>query len=140
MEIRQEVSSIFGQIVTESTDLITNRREIRTVVQVDAGQIIVLGGLIQDEVQRNDSGIPGLRRVPFAGRLFRSEGTSRRRTNLMVFLRPTIVNTPAQAQAVTQRQYDSVRAAPIDPGLLRQLEAEILRETPPQQSPQPEAP
>jgi len=128
LEIRQEVSSIFGQIVSSSTDLITNRREIQTVVQVDAGQIVVLGGLIQDEISRNDSGIPGLRRIPFAGRLFRSEGTSRRRTNLMVFLRPTIVNTSAQAADVTRRQYDAVRAADgLDPLVARQLQEEMSR-------------
>jgi general secretion pathway protein D len=141
LEIRQEVSSIFGQIVSESTDLITNRREIRTVVQVDAGQIVVLGGLIQDDVQRTDSGIPGLRRIPLAGRLFRSEGTSRRRTNLMVFLRPTIVNTRAQAEAVTHRQYDSLRGADLDPVVARQLQEEMARQSAPQatQEPQQEA-
>lgn len=139
LEIRQEVSSIFGQIVSESTDLITNRREIRTVVQVDAGQIVVLGGLIQDDVQRTDSGIPGLRRIPIAGRLFRSEGQSRRRTNLMVFLRPTIVNTSAQAEAATRRQFNTLRDSQIDPAVLRQLEEEIARSQP-TQTPPPEAP
>ncbi len=127
LEIRQEVSSVFGQVISDSTDLITNRREIQTVVQVDEGQIIVLGGLIQEEVQRTDSGIPGLRRIPVAGRLFRSEGTSRRRTNLMVFLRPTIVNTAAQAASVTQRQYNTMRNGELDPIVARQLADEIAR-------------
>jgi general secretion pathway protein D len=127
LEIRQEVSSIFGQIVSSSTDLITNRREIRTVVQVDAGQIIVLGGLIQDDIQRSDSGIPGLRRIPVAGRLFRSEGTSRRRTNLMVFLRPTIVNTPDQARDITRDRYNRLGGAGLDPLVVRQLQEEMDR-------------
>jgi len=127
LEIRQEVSSIFGQIVSSSTDLITNRREIRTVVQVDAGEVVVLGGLIQDDIQRSDSGIPGLRRIPVAGRLFRSEGTSRRRTNLMVFLRPTIVNTSDQARDVTRRQYDTVLGADLDPLVAAQLRQEMER-------------
>jgi general secretion pathway protein D len=128
LAIRQEVSSIFGQIVSSSTDLITNRREIRTVVQVDAGQIVVLGGLIQDTIERSDSGIPGLRRIPLAGRLFRSEGNARRRTNLMVFLRPTIVNTADQAADITRRQYDLVRGADgLDPIVARQLQEEMTR-------------
>ena len=131
LEIRQEVSSIFGQIIDDSTDLITNRREIQTVVQVDAGEIIVLGGLIQDDIQRRDEGIPGLRRLPIAGRLFRSEGRSHQRTNLMVFLRPTIVNTSEQARAVTRRQYESVRSYDgLDPLVARALEAEMSRSAP----------
>lgn len=130
LAIRQEVSSVFGQIVSSSTDLITNRREIRTVVQVDEGQIVVLGGLIQDEIERSDAGIPGLRNIPLAGRLFRSEGTARRRTNLMVFLRPTIVNTADQAAEVTQRQYNALRAADgLDPLVARQLGEEMARQS-----------
>jgi general secretion pathway protein D len=132
LEIRQEVSSIFGQIITSSTDLITNRREIQTVVQVDAGQIIVLGGLIQDDIEVTDEGIPGLRRIPLMGRLFRSEGRSHNRTNLMVFLRPTIVNTPQQADAVTRRQYESLRTFDgLDPIVLRALTEEMDRSVTP---------
>jgi general secretion pathway protein D len=128
LEIRQEVSSIFGQIINDSTDLITNRREIQTVVQVDAGEIIVLGGLIQDDIQRTDEGVPGLRRIPVLGRLFRSEGRAHRRTNLMVFLRPTIVNTADQARDVTRRQYDSIRAYEgLDPIVARALASEMER-------------
>lgn len=142
LELRQEVSSIFGQVAEDSTDLITNRREIRTVVQVDAGEIVVLGGLIQDDIQRTDAGIPGLRRLPIAGRLFRSEGTSRRRTNLMVFLRPTIVNTSDQARDITRRQYNSVLGSELDPVVVEQLRREMERENTyvaPQPEPQPEA-
>jgi general secretion pathway protein D len=126
LEIVQEVSSIFGPVIADSTDLITNRRVITTVVQADPGEIIVLGGLIQEEVIRTESGVPGLRNIPLAGRLFRSEGQERRRTNLMVFLRPTIVNTSEQARAVTARQFDSLRLYPgLDPALLGRLEAEF---------------
>jgi general secretion pathway protein D len=109
LNIRQEVSSIFGTVISDSTDLITNRRAIETVVQVDAGEIIVLGGLIQEDVQRSNSGIPGLRSIPGIGRLFRSEGTQRRRTNLMVFLRPTVVTSQEQIRAVTGERYRSFR-------------------------------
>jgi general secretion pathway protein D len=125
LNISQEVSSIFGPITSDSTDLITNRRAIETVVQVDAGEIIVLGGLIQDDVQRSRSGIPILSSIPLAGRLFSSEGRSRRRTNLMVFLRPTIVTTPEQARAVTERQYRTFRG---DDALERSIGRELDRQ------------
>lgn len=126
LSIRQEVSSIFGPIISDSTDLITNRREIETVVQVDAGDVIVLGGLIQEDVQRTDSGVPGLRRVPLLGRLFRSEGVARRRTNLMVFLRPTIVTTPDQARYVTERQYQLFRGgSDLDPAVAAILDQQF---------------
>jgi general secretion pathway protein D len=141
MEISQEVSSIFGPITQDSSDLITNRRLINTTVQADPGQIIVLGGLIQEDVQRTEQGVPGLRRVPVAGRLFRSEGQSRRRTNLMVFLRPTVVNTAAQAGEVTRRQFDALRAYQgLDPGLLNRLQREIEAPTRPAAPPIAAAP
>jgi general secretion pathway protein D len=125
LQIKQEVSDIAGQIIQNSTDLITNRRQIETVVQVDAGQIVVLGGLIQENVQRTQSGIPGLRSIPLLGRAFRSEGSSRRRTNLMVFLRPTIVNTPDQARDVTARQLRSVQG---QGGFDRRLEQRLQQQ------------
>jgi general secretion pathway protein D len=115
-------------VAANSTDLITNRRVITTVVQADPGEIVVLGGLIQEEVLSTEDGIPGLRNLPVAGRLFRSQSQERRRTNLMVFLRPTIVSTPDQARALTARQYDLLRMTPgIDPGILNRLEAEFRR-------------
>ncbi|MDX2236442.1 MAG: type II secretion system secretin GspD [Hyphomonadaceae bacterium] len=139
LNIRQEVSSIFGPVTSESADLITNRREIETVIQADAGQIIVLGGLIQEDVQRTSSGIPGLRSIPLAGRLFRSDGQTRTRTNLMVFLRPTIVNTPEQAAGVTQQQYRQVQTLEgVDTSIGERLRREV--EAPPPPPPPPAAP
>lgn len=135
LQISQEVSSIFGQIISSSTDLITNRRAIDTVVQVDGGQVVVLGGLMQDDVSESDQGVPGLRRVPLAGRLFRSEGKQRKRTNLMVFLRPTIVSTPEQAAEVTRREIEALRAyRGIDPTLVRTLDQQLRLPT---EAPQP---
>lgn len=127
LTIRQEVSSIFGPINVTSTDLITNKREINTVVQVDAGQIIVLGGLIQEDVQTTDNGIPGLRDIPVVGGLFGSKSESRKRTNLMVFLRPTIVNTPEQARDVTLRQYQAVQGFDgLDPAIRAKVERDFI--------------
>jgi general secretion pathway protein D len=125
LQISQEVSSIFGPIVSDSTDLITNRRAIDTVVQVDAGEVVVLGGLIQEDVQRNNSGVPLLRSIPVAGRLFSNEQRSRDRTNLMVFLRPTIVTTTEQARAATGRQYQAMHG--LDPIVAERLREAIQR-------------
>ena len=128
LSIRQEVSSIFGPVTTTSTDLITNRREINSVVQVDAGQIIVLGGLIQEDVQKSKDGIPGLRDIPVVGGLFGSESTSRRRTNLMVFLRPTVVSSPEQAREATMRQYQAVQGFDgLDMAIRERVEREFLQ-------------
>ncbi len=147
LSIRQEVSSIFGPVTPSSADLITNRREINTVVQVDAGQIIVLGGLIQEDVQKDESGIPGLRDIPVIGGLFGSESQSRRRTNLMVFLRPTIVSTPEQARDATLRQYQAVQGFDgLDPAIRDRVEREFLKgastlpPTAPSSAPSPAAP
>jgi general secretion pathway protein D len=127
LSIRQEVSSIFGPVTQGSEDLITNKREIETIVQADPGQIIVLGGLIQEDVQRTDEGIPGLRNLPLVGGLFRSEGRSHVRTNLMIFLRPTIVSTAEQAAAATQRQFQAVQGFQgLDPSLREQLERDFF--------------
>jgi len=138
LSIRQEVSSIFGPVTPSSADLITNRREINTVVQVDAGQIIVLGGLIQEDVQKSEDGIPGLRDIPVIGGLFGSETQSRRRTNLMVFLRPTIVSTPEQAREATMRQYQAVQGFDgLDMAIRERVEREFLQTL---SSPPPAAP
>lgn len=140
LQIKQEVSSIFGPVNRDSVDLITNRRAIDTSVQVDPGQIIVLGGLMQEEAQSSNSGVPVLKDIPVAGRLFRTEQKSRRRTNLMVFLRPTIVNTPEQARAVTQRQLQTLQSVDgLDPSMARRLQDAIDGTPPPNTTPPPPA-
>lgn len=131
LDIKQEVSSVFGPVTTGSADLITNRRVIDTSVQVDPGQVIVLGGLIQEEQQNTDSGVPILRDIPIAGRLFRSEAKERRRTNLMVFLRPTIVSTPEQAAEVTRRQAGALSGVQgLDPAMAQRLQQALSGQEP----------
>ncbi len=107
--IEQEVSSVAGAVTAGSSDLITNKRSVNTTVLADNGEIIVLGGLIQQDENDTVSGVPGLSRVPGVGRLFRSEGTEQRRTNLMVFIRPTIIRDEADMRAVTANRYDYIR-------------------------------
>ncbi len=104
--IRQEVSSIAQALTTDtSTDFITNKREVETTVLADDGEIIVLGGLIESNYSQTDTRIPLLGSIPVLGRLFRSEGRSNTRTNLVVFIRPTILRTSDDIRAATAQKY-----------------------------------
>ncbi|MGK0265812.1 MAG: general secretion pathway protein D [Maricaulis sp.] len=107
--IEQEVSSVAGPINVGSADLITNKRSVQTTVLADNGEIIVLGGLIEQDDQDSSSGVPGLSRIPGLGRLFRSEGGTTRRTNLMIFIRPTIIRSEADMRALTDSRYGFIR-------------------------------
>jgi general secretion pathway protein D len=108
--IRQEVSSVFGPVSDGFSELVTNKREIETTVMVDDGEIIVLGGLIEDDRQSTVDKIPILGDVPVIGRAFRSEGRSKEKTNLMVFIRPTILRNVDDVRSVTSEKYNYMRA------------------------------
>jgi general secretion pathway protein D len=110
LEINQEVSSISGAINVATSDLIFNKRQITTDVLADSGEIIVIGGLIQQSDTVANEKVPILGDVPIAGRLFRTEGKSTKRTNLMVFIRPTVIRDRESARDVTARSYRFVRA------------------------------
>ncbi len=110
LEINQEVSSIAGAITTATSDLIFNKRQITTDVLADSGEIIVIGGLIQQSDTVANEKVPILGDIPVAGRIFRSEGTATKRTNLMVFIRPTVIRDRQSARDVTARSYRFVRA------------------------------
>ena len=86
-----------------------NKRSIQSTVLADDGEIIVLGGLMQDNYNVSNSKVPLLGDIPWIGQLFRSESKSRTKTNLLVFLRPVIINDRATAQAVTQNRYDYIQ-------------------------------
>ena len=105
--IEQEVSSISG---ATSVDITINKRELKTVVMADDGETIVLGGLIDEDVQESVSKVPILGDIPFLGHLFKSTSTTRQKRNLMVFLRPRIVRDGATAAQVSSRKYNYIRA------------------------------
>ena len=109
LDIKQEVSSIAGALSTLSSDFVLNKREIETVVLADDKEIIVLGGLIQDDEQITVDKVPVLGDVPVIGNLFRNKGDSRVRTNLMVFMRPTIIRSAADARTVTNDRLNYIR-------------------------------
>ena len=119
MDVYQEVSSISS--ATNAAGIITNKRSIQTAVLVNDGQTIVLGGLMQDNVSSNNSKIPGLGDIPGLGALFRSNSRTATKTDLMVFLRPIVVRTEAQGNALSQKRYDSMRGMQNDAQLPSQL-------------------
>lgn len=105
--IEQEVSSVSG---ATSVDILINKREIKTSVIVDDGGTIVLGGLIDEDVQESVSKVPILGDIPFLGHLFKSTTTSKRKRNLMVFIRPTIVRDGVTMNDISQKKYQYIRA------------------------------
>ncbi len=111
MAIYQETSSI--QDSTNSAGLITSKRSLDTNVLVDDGQIIVLGGLIDDNMQDSVEKVPGLGDIPIIGGLFRYKKRSHVKTNLMVFLRPTIIRNSEQSVNLAGDRYDFIRNAQI---------------------------
>ena len=108
--IRQEVSSIAGPVSTNDSDLILNKRQIETTVTVDDGQILALGGLLDDNERRTIEKVPFLSSIPGLGELFKSRSRSHAKTNLMVFIRPTIVRGVEDARALTARRYRYISA------------------------------
>ncbi|WP_088184090.1 type II secretion system secretin GspD [Sphingobium sp. Z007] len=107
--LRQEVSSVAGPVSNSSSDLIINKREIETTVTVDDGEILALGGLLDDNERKTIERIPLLSDIPGLGELFKSRSKSRTKTNLMVFIRPTILRSKEDAQRLTQQRYGYVR-------------------------------
>ena len=114
MYINQEVSSIFGPLGEMSTDLITNKRNIKTTVLVEDRETIVLGGLIDDDVQESVKKVPFLGDIPLLGRLFKTTSITRTKRNLMVFLRPTIVRNSEDVRAISNRKYNYFQAIEND--------------------------
>jgi general secretion pathway protein D len=104
LEIEQETSSL-SATVEGAADLVTNTRNITTSVFVNDGEVLVLGGLIDDQLRESDRRVPGLGRIPGLGWLFRSRKTDRRKTNLMVFIRPVILRNATDARFQTNAKY-----------------------------------
>ncbi|MBU3593319.1 type II secretion system secretin GspD [Polynucleobacter sp. 71A-WALBACH] len=107
MQIYQEVSSIYNQ--SFASGIILNKRNIESNVLVDDGQIIVLGGLIEDKYNDGSSGIPFLKDIPWIGALFRSDSKTRTKTNLLVFIRPYILRDKDQTADITTNRLNLVQ-------------------------------
>lgn len=110
LAIYQEVSSVLASTASAANGPTTNKRTIESNVLVEDGAVVVLGGLLQDEYAGNQEKVPGLADVPFFGNLFKSESRSRKKTNLMVFLRPVVVRDATATQALSNERYEQMRS------------------------------
>jgi len=115
LQIEQEVSSVVpSSEAIQSSDLITNKRAIKTTILANDGETIVLGGLIQDDFTESEQRVPVLGRIPLLGRLFKSKNTVNVKRNLLVFLKPRIMRDTAQAKVATQEKYHRVRTIQLE--------------------------
>ena len=108
LDIDQEVSTV-SQAATSAVDIVTNKRAIKTTVQLEDGQLLVLGGLIDDTVIKVQQKVPLLGDIPYIGALFRSNSTRRIKQNLLVFIRATIIRDPIIARDLSQKKYNFMR-------------------------------
>jgi len=108
LEIEQSVESIAPSTVS-TADIVTNKRAIKTRVLIDNNEILVLGGLMRDEVNLGENRVPVLGSIPLLGRLFKSTSTKNTKTNLMVFIHPRIIQSSAELRAITHRHYNNLR-------------------------------
>ena len=127
--LRQEVSSINGVLSNSASDLVLNKRELETTLVVDDGDIAVAGGLLDQNDRLSVDRVPGLSEIPVLGGLFRSTSRQRGRTNLMIFIRPTIIRSPADAQTLAADRWGYMRQQQLnnDPAVEPSLD-EMLRE------------
>ncbi|PKO60562.1 MAG: type II secretion system protein GspD [Betaproteobacteria bacterium HGW-Betaproteobacteria-18] len=135
LAIYQEVSSVLASTVNASNGPTTNKRTIESNVLVEDGAIVVLGGLLQDEYSGNQEKVPGLGDVPLFGNLFKSEARTRKKTNLMVFLRPVVVRDAQATDKLSLDRYDLMRsglqaAQPVPSNLVPINEAPLLPPAP----------
>ena len=115
LDIEQEVSSIIagGAVIAEASDVITSERKIQTKVLARDGRIVVLGGLIKDDVQDGQQKVPILGDIPFLGRLFRSDSVSVTKTNLLIFIRPTIIRDDEKLDGATAEKYKYIQGQQV---------------------------
>jgi general secretion pathway protein D len=123
MTIEQDISAVSATSASE-TDLTTNKRSIKTTVLVANDDMLVLGGLIDEDVQVTQSRVPVLGSIPVLGRLFRFDKTKKLKRTLMVFIHPTIINDPSQAHLISQSKYTYLRGQQDELSDVENLEVE----------------
>lgn len=107
LTIEQEVSSVSG---TTGVDISINKREIKTTVMVESGQTVILGGLMDEDVQESVQKVPLLGDIPIIGHLFKSTSNTTRKRNLMVFLKPQIMTDASVMHNLAKEKYNYIRA------------------------------
>ena len=107
LEVEQEVSGVKSS-KGQAQDLVTSKRAIKTSILAEHGQTIVLGGLISDNTAYSRQAVPGLGAIPGLGRLFRSDGKSNQKRNLLIFIHPTIVGDQNDIRRISQQRYSQL--------------------------------
>jgi len=143
LNVRQEVSSINRSLTASATDLVLNKRELENTLVIGDGEIAVAGGLLSQSETLGADRVPVLGDLPGVGALFRSTSRSNERTNLVIFIRPTILRGPADTARVAANRYGQVRAGQlaIDPAAEPSIDV-LLRDyirTQPPAAPEPPA-
>ncbi len=123
MTIEQDISSVAPTSASD-TDLTTNKRSIKTTVLVADDDMLVLGGLIDEDIQETQSRVPVLGSIPILGRLFRFDKTKRLKRTLMVFIHPRIIDDPAQGHLISQSKYTYLRGEQDELSETDQLEVD----------------
>ena len=110
MEVAQNISNVLNNTVSNSTfaDVVTSKRSIETTVIATSGETIILGGLIQDDVTDTNKRVPVLSSIPIAGNLFKSKTQRQTKTNLVVFIRPTVIANSDDGQTITDQRLDGI--------------------------------
>lgn len=139
--VRQQVSSVAGPVSTDNSDLILNKREVETTMTVDDGQIAVIGGLLSDDERRTIEKVPLLGDIPGLGALFRSRAKQRTKTNLMIFIRPTVLRTAEDSRRLAEQRYGYLRLQQglQDPGAEPSID-QLVRDYMGAEPPLPQAP
>jgi general secretion pathway protein D len=124
LEISQELSSL-DTSASSASDLITNKRSVKTTVMVDDGKVLVLGGLLDDTLNERTDKVPLLGDIPVLGWLFRHQSTTKSKKDLMVFLHPRILRDGAESTAMASDKYNYIRALQLD---VRQRGVKLMRD------------
>jgi general secretion pathway protein D len=135
LQIEQEISNVAPRAVPGATDTVTNKRSIKTSVLVEDRQMVVLGGLLDEDLTENVQKVPLLGDLPLLGNLFKSRSTNKVKRNLMVFLQPSIIRDAAYYSQTSQGKYNYIRARQMElrdtgVGLMPNSEAPVLPEYP----------
>lgn len=138
LEIASEVSSVVRAASVAAQDVITSKRTLETTVVVEDRSTIALGGLIEDTADENEQGVPLLSRIPILGWLFKYQENRKRKTNLMVFLRPTIIRNADESTRFTQDRYEYIIRQQDSTGLMNRNVNGIGKFDPANNPPAPE--
>ncbi|OZY87789.1 type II secretion system protein GspD [Cellvibrio mixtus] len=114
LDIEQEISSVIGNTQSSPNGPTTSKREIKTQILAGDGQTVVLGGLIEDQVNKGDQRVPVLGSIPILGHLFRTQSATKRKTNLLIFLKATIIRDDRVLVGATAEKYQMIREQQIE--------------------------